>query len=217
MVVDTVAALRRATDAAWRWFKVHMELLGSGLARLLSHDQLLGTSGPAESRTLLLALRVDTAAEAVMTILPLGRGTGVAAYGGFGGHNGMDRFGGTVWGFGTGMSNGGGAPGGTLGVGGFKFDDASPQFPAMSDIPRGDSAIASPSLAAATGWLEVVRVGGPGGHRSAAGDFLGVDELPGLFPSFRISGGASDASCAPGAVVTATSTGDAGVYASRYT
>jgi len=70
MVVDTVGALCRATDAAWGWFKENMGLLGSGLARLLSHDQLLGTSGPAESRTLLLALRVDTAAEAVMTICP---------------------------------------------------------------------------------------------------------------------------------------------------
>jgi len=60
-------------------------------------------------------------------------------------------------------------------------------------------------------------VGRPGSHRSAAGDFLGVDELPGLFPSFRIGGGASDASRAPGAAMTATATGGAGVYASRYT
>jgi len=52
----------------------------------------------------------------------------------------------------------------------------------------------------------MVRVGRPGGHRSAAG-----------FPSFRIGGGASDASRAPGAAVTATATGGAGVYASRYT
>jgi len=54
----------------------------------------------------------------------------------------MDRFGGTVKELGMGMSNGGGAPGGTLGVGRFEFDDASPQFPATSDVPRGDSSIA---------------------------------------------------------------------------
>ena len=39
---------------------------------------------------------------------------------------GMGRFGGTVRGLGMGMSNRGGAPGGTLGVGRFEFDDASP-------------------------------------------------------------------------------------------
>ena len=60
-------------------------------------------------------------------------------------------------------------------------------------------------------------MGRPGGHRSAAGDSFGVDELPGLFPSFRIGAGASDASGAPDAAVTATATGGAGVYASRYT
>jgi len=57
MVVDTVAALRRATDAAWGWITEHMGLLGSGLARLLSHDQLLGTYDPADSKTLLLWIR----------------------------------------------------------------------------------------------------------------------------------------------------------------
>jgi len=82
--------------------------------------------------------------------LPLGRHTGGAAYGGFGGHNDMDRFGDVVWGLGMGMSNGGGAPGGTLGVGRFEFDDASPQFPATSNLLRGDSSIASPALAVAT-------------------------------------------------------------------
>jgi len=46
---------------------------------------------------------------------------------------------------------------------------------------------------------------------------MGVDELSGLFPSFRVGGGASDASRAPGAASTATATGGAGVYASRYT
>ena len=60
-------------------------------------------------------------------------------------------------------------------------------------------------------------MGRPGGHCSAAGDSLGVDELPGLLPSFRVDAGASDASRAPGAAVTATATGGAGVYASRYT
>jgi len=70
MLVDTVGALCRATDAAWGWITEYMELLGLGLARLLSHDQLLDTYGPADSRTLLLALRVETASEAVMTICP---------------------------------------------------------------------------------------------------------------------------------------------------
>jgi len=60
-------------------------------------------------------------------------------------------------------------------------------------------------------------VGRLGGHRSAAGDFLGVDELPGLFPSFRTGGVASDASGAPGVAMTATATGGAGMYASGYT
>jgi len=36
MVVDTAGTLRRATDAAWGWITEHMELLGSGPARLLS-------------------------------------------------------------------------------------------------------------------------------------------------------------------------------------
>jgi len=147
MVVDTVAALRRATDAAWGWITEHMGLLGSGLARLLSHDQLLGTYDPADSSTLLLWIR----RRRWLYDLPLGRGTGGAAYGGFGDHNGMDRFGGTVRGLGMGMSNGGGASGGTLGVGRFESDDASPQFPATSDVPCGDSLIASPALDAATG------------------------------------------------------------------
>jgi len=145
MVVDTVGALRRATDAAWGWIREHMELLGSGLARLLSHDQLLGSYGPADSRTL---LQVDTAAEAVMTIcpsvvvvLPMEDLAVIMAW---------IAFSGAVRGLGTDMSNGGGAPGGTLGVGRFEFDDASPQFPATSDVLRGDSSIASPALAAAT-------------------------------------------------------------------
>jgi len=61
----------------------------------------------------------------------------------------MNRFGGAVRGFGIGMSSGGAAPGGTLSVGRFEFDDVSPQFPAMSDTHHGDS-IASPVLVAAT-------------------------------------------------------------------
>jgi len=36
MVVDTVGTLHRATDAAWGWITEHMDLLGSGPARLLS-------------------------------------------------------------------------------------------------------------------------------------------------------------------------------------
>jgi len=35
-----------------------------------------------------------------------------------------------------GISHGDAAPGGALGVGGFEFDDASPQFPAASNILR---------------------------------------------------------------------------------
>jgi len=71
----------------------------------------------------------------------------------------MDRFVGAVRRLGMGMSNGGGAPGGTLGVGRFDVDDASPQFPATSYVLRGDPSIASPALAAATGRLEVLQVG----------------------------------------------------------
>jgi len=57
----------------------------------------------------------------------------------------MDRFSGAVRRLGMGMSNRGGAPGGTLGVGRFESDDASPQFPATSDVPRGDSLYSLPS------------------------------------------------------------------------
>jgi len=73
----------------------------------------------------------------------------------------MNRFSGAVRGLGMGISNGGAAFGGTLGVGRFEFDDASPQVPATSDIRRGDS-IASPALAAVMVRLEVVRVGDQG-------------------------------------------------------
>ena len=149
--------------------------------------------------------------------LPLGRGTSGAVYGGFGGYDGMDRFGGAGRGLGMGMSNGGAAPGGVLGVGGFEFDDASPQFPAASDILRGDSLYGLPSAGRGNGTIGSGAGGGPGGPRAAAGDPSGVDELPGLFSSFRVGGGAGDASRAPGAAGTATATGGSGAYASRYT
>ena len=50
----------------------------------------------------------------------------------------MNRCGGAVRGLGIGMSNGGAAPGGTLGVGRFEFDDVSAQFPATPDPRHGD-------------------------------------------------------------------------------
>jgi len=70
-----------------------MELLESGLGRpLVLEDQLLGTLTATDSRTLLPALprtEVDTAAEVtVMTTCP---------YGGFGGYDGMGRFGDLAW------------------------------------------------------------------------------------------------------------------------
>lgn len=148
--------------------------------------------------------------------LPLSRGASGATYGGFGGYDGMDRFGGAGRGLGMGMSNGSAAPGGALGVGGFEFDDASPQFPAASDILRGDSLYGLPSAGRGNGTIGSGAGGGPGGPRSATGDTSGVDELPGLFSSFRV-GGANDASRAPGAAATATAAGGAGAYASRYT
>lgn len=148
--------------------------------------------------------------------LPLGRGASGATYGGFGGYDSMDRFSGAGRGLGMGMSNGSAAPGGALGVGGFEFDDASPQFPAASDILRGDSLYGLPSAGRGNGTIGSGAGGGPGGPRSATGDTSGVDELPGLFSSFRV-GGANDASRAPGAAATATAAGSAGAYASRYT
>ena len=147
-----------------------------------------------------------------MTIcMPLGRGTGGTAYGGFGGHDGMDRLGGDAPGLGIGMSNGGAA----LGVGRFEFDNASPQYLATSYIYRGDSFYSLPSAGHRNGTNGSGASGGPGGHRtrSAAGASSGVDELLGLFSTFRVGGGASDAPDAPGALRL----GSAGVYASRYT
>jgi len=148
MVVDTVAVLRRATDAAWGWITEHMELRGSGLARLLSHDQLLGTYDPANPKTLLLWIRRRRR----LYDLPLGRGTGGAAYGGF--------WHGSLWWYCTGTWNG------------YEQQGWRARWYARCwkirvrrrepTVPRGDSSIASPALAAATGWLEVVQVGRPG-------------------------------------------------------
>jgi len=91
--------------------------------------------------------------------LPLDRDPGCAAYGGFGGYGSVDRFGGAVRGLGIGISNGGTSPGGVLGVGGFEFDDASPQFPAASDILRGDLPYSLSSASRGNSTPEVVLVG----------------------------------------------------------
>jgi len=93
MVVNTVGTLRRATDAVWGWITEHMELLESGPARLLS-------SRPAPWHLRSGRLQNSSARPAGgygggggYGDLPLGRGTGGAAYGGFGGHDGVNRFG----------------------------------------------------------------------------------------------------------------------------
>ena len=52
------------------------------------------------------------------------------------------------------MSSGGPTPGGTLGVGGFEFDDASPKSPLRPISFVGTDSITSPALAA-----EMVRLG----------------------------------------------------------
>jgi len=127
----------------------------------------------------------------------------------------MDRFGGAVCGLGMGMSNGSAAPGGVLDIGGFDFDDASPQFPAAPDTLRGDSLYGLPSFGRGNSTIGSGAGGEPGRPRSAAGDPSGVDGPPGLFSS--VVGGVGDASRAPGAAATATVTGGAGAYASRYT
>jgi len=94
-------------------------------------------------------------------------------------YEGMDRFGGAVCGLGMGMSNGRAAPGGALGVGGFDFDDASPQFPpAPPDTLRGASLYGFPSVGRGNGTIGSGGGGGPGGPRSAAEDSSGVDQLP---------------------------------------
>jgi len=123
----------------------------------------------------------------------------------------MDRFGGAVCGLGMGMSNGSAAPGGVLDVGGFHFDDTSPQFPAAPDTLHGDSLYGLPSFGRGNNTIGSGAGGEPGRPRSAAGDSSGV----GLFSS--VVGGVGDASRAPGAAATATVTGGAGAYASRYT
>jgi len=87
----------------------------------------------------------------------------------------MDRFGGAVRGLGMGMSNGGAAPGGVLGVGGFDFNDASPQFPAAPDTLHGDSLYGLPSFGRGNGTIGSGAGGEPGGPRSAGGDSSGVD------------------------------------------
>jgi hypothetical protein len=64
----------------------------------------------------------------------------------FGNYDGMDRFGGFGRGLGMGMNIGVAALGGALGVGGCKFDYASPQLPAAPNILRGDSLYSLPSV-----------------------------------------------------------------------
>jgi hypothetical protein len=69
--------------------------------------------------------------------LPRGHGTGGAAYGGFGGSDNMDRFGGTV----LGMSNGGATPGGAFGVEDSSSTTrahSSPLCPISTDVLPGD-------------------------------------------------------------------------------
>jgi hypothetical protein len=224
VVVDTVDTLRRVIGAAWEWVTLRMELLGSGSGsgRLLFSKTSSLTPTAVDSRTLLPALPNTegdtTAAAAMMTcrsvVVPV-----VLPIEDLADTTGMDRFGGAVRGLGMGMSNGGGAPGSALCVGGFEFDDASPQFPAASDILRGDFLYGLPSAGRGNGTIGSGAGGGPSGPRSAAGNSSGVDELPGLFSSFRVGGGAGDASRAPGAAAAAaaTATGGAGAYASRYT
>jgi hypothetical protein len=130
--------------------------------------------------------------------LPFGRGAS-----GFGAYDGMDRFAGAgavrgVGGLGMGMSNGGAAG---VGVGGFEFDDASPQFPAASDILRGD-------IYGITSTTSASRANGNGTIGSGPAAVRGEDELPGLFSSFRAPGAAAGAGAGAGT---------AGAYASRYT
>jgi len=95
------------------------------------------TVADSNSSAPLARTEVDTVAEAavmmtcpsivVLEVLPT---EDLACY------DSMDRFDGAVRGLGMGMSHGSAAPGG---VGGFDFDDASPQFPAAPDTLRGDS------------------------------------------------------------------------------
>ena len=150
MAVDTVGTLRRATEAAWEWAAPHMELLGSGPGRRLSSRTSSLAPMAGDSRTLLPALarmEVDTAtavaavmmtSPSVVVVLPI-----------------EDLAVTTAW-----M---------VLGVGyeqrrycaRWSVDDASPQFPAASDIRHGDSLYGLPSAdrGDATVRLEVVQVG----------------------------------------------------------
>jgi len=75
--------------------------------------------------------------------------------------------------------------------------------------------VASPSVGRGNGTIGSGAGGGPRGPRSAAGDSSSVDRLLGF--SFRVGGGAGNASGAHGATATATAAGGAGTYASRYT
>jgi hypothetical protein len=163
VVVDTVGTLRGATEAAWGWVIPHTELLGSGsgLGRLLFS---MTSSDIYDGR-----LHNSSAGGGYDDLL-LGRGTGGA--GGFDGCDGMDRFGGAVWGLGMGMSNGGAAPGGALGVGGFEFDDVSLQFPAASYILCGDSFYTLRSAGHGNSTIGRGASGGPG-PRSQRGGLFG--------------------------------------------
>jgi len=104
-------------------------------------------------------------------------------------------------------------------VGGSEFDDASP----VQGSPLRPISFAEPLYILPTAGRGNCMIGSgagrvPGGPRSAAEASSGVDELPWLFSSIHVGGGgASDVSRAPGAAATATATGDAGAYASRYT
>jgi len=143
--------------------------------------------------------------------LPLDRDPSCATYGGFGGYDSIDCFGGAVRGLGTGISNGGTPPGGVLGVGGFEFDDASPQFPAASDILRGDSLYSLPSASRGNGTTR----SGAGGEpvilvrlRRTPRDLISPQGCspPSALVEVQVMG-----------AIIATATGGDGVYASRYT
>jgi len=70
-------------------------------------------------------------------------------------YDGMDRFGVAVRELRIGVSNGGVTPGGALGVGGFDFDDVSPQFPAAPDTLRGDSLYGLFGVGRGNGMMQV--------------------------------------------------------------
>ena len=143
--------------------------------------------------------------------MPLNRDPGWATYGGFGGYDSIDRFSGAVRGLGTGINNGGTPPGGVLDVGGFEFDDASPQFPAASDILRGDSPYSLSSASRGNG---------------TTGSGAGGDPMNPVRPRGTPWDLISPQGCSPPSalvevramgVIIATATGGDEVYASRYT